>query len=118
MTLSLPADPLEILLKVKVSRHVACTWTWGMKAQVEEDAEPRYFLTLKKCHPMWEIFTEVVQHLPGWLPSWLQDRDWYDQLYDKHCAVVGEIEITEHTAASLYPMMVQLAHMDDDNDDE
>lgn len=106
----------EAAMKVRVSRHVACTWTWGLRAVSDDDSGPQYFLTLRKCHPFWEMFTEAVQHLPAWLPYWVQERDWYAQLKEKHSAKVGEVEVDEFTAKSLYAPIYDLVHGDDEDE--
>lgn len=104
----IPLSPLKVSseagLKIKVSRHVACCWNWTLQFHEDhEDDESGWTLTLAKSHPVWEIIRDLISHLPGYLPMWVQERDWYERMDSQYSADIAALSISDRMASLLSP---------------
>lgn len=105
-------------LKIKVSDHVVCAWTWGLTLSRNPDSGGALFtLTLRKSHPAWELFEEFISHLPGMACTYISETDWYRRMDEKHSADVADLEISEEMAKTLYFPLWQLAKQHEDDDE-
>lgn len=108
-------------VKLNVSRHVACSWSWSLEYAPSHPADESGFeLTLYKSHPLWDLVVEeFLSHLPGWLASFIRETDTYERLSDKHSAMVARMAISEDVCKLLYfPLWEAIASQTDDEDDE
>lgn len=107
-------------VKLNVSRHVACSWSWSLEYSPDHpDDESGFELTLYKSHPLWDLFEELVSHLPGWLGSFVRETDTYAQLSEKHSAMVARMAISEDVCKLLYfPLWEMIDSQTDNEDDE
>lgn len=119
MTLSSAVkDPLEAELRIKVSQHVACTWTWGIEHTFAEDESVAgYYVVLRKKHPLFELAQEVLSHLPEHVNTLVRDSAFYERLVERYSVDVARIPVPDVTARELWPPLwefVEEWNADDD----
>lgn len=112
MTLtSLARDRLGPDLKLKVSRHVVCAWSWSLVSTLPTDDDPtEYSVVLRKSHPWWEMACHYLSHLPDPLDEWVAGTAWFRRLEERYSVDIVEIDVPDELAQLLYLPLWEATH--------